>query len=481
MIAGKEMAVVVLGLLLCATGCTGKSKLTTGGSTSGADAAQDGQSHDLDTGSGGDARVDADAGDTSGTPSGDVGDSDAGSVDTGGSGHDDAGSGHNPNDGGGTNDTGSTCTPPSCCTSHDDCTAPNTCQPDNTCGDQPGPVYDVRHGGIADHGDPDVTGSLAWRLKYVSAGQTVRLVDNATYSTESTIAVPQGVTLEGGAGATLQSGMGLRGAVLMRLAGATTLENLVIDGARRSNHLIEANRVNDVRITGCTVKNTRNDWPSGSDPRCHGILLIEVDNAVVEQNTIENMGYPKVNPRAWPGICAGIHAERNTDLTVHNNTVRNVLTGGIDFTGSTNVHITDNTISRTGRNIEYWQTDYDLPVADGITAYSNGNGFTYQAIYVERNSISDSGNHGIHLSGRDLHVNDNTIDTVYAHGILIDDHRPPADCASNVFIERNTIRNLRPEPNRHAIYIGRDHKRAAFRIANNTPQDIYWRPNSTCE
>ena len=333
---------------------------------------------------------------------------------------------------------------------------------------------DVRRGAIADHGDASVSGSLAAVLTCAGPGDTVRLVDAGAYVTESQIRLPARVTLAGTSGAILRAGRGVMGRALVLVADGVTVRDLALDGGRNAHHLLQGGGVSDVSVLRSHLYDTRNAYPSGSNPRCHGLVLTASTRVTIRDNTIERIGYPKVSGTSWSGVCAGMYLERARTLNVHGNTVRDVLTAGIDFTGTLGAQITGNRIEDNGRN-----RAYGGPVADGITAYHNGHGFTYQDIWVTGNTILRSGNHGIHLSGRDVHIERNVIRDPWAQGILVMDQYTPHDCASNVTVHDNTISGIGSTGNRHAVYVGDDYKVGGVSVRGNGP-DVYWKPGTTC-
>jgi heparanase 1 len=78
-------------------------------------------------------------------------------------------------------------------------------------------------------------------------------------------------------------------------------------------------------------------------------------------------------------------------------------------------------------------------IADGITAYHTLNGVSDQNIWVMSNTVYRYNNHGIHLSGRGVHIlGNNLTDGVYS-AIYFGDQRSPPDCGSNFSIENNLV------------------------------------------
>lgn len=333
---------------------------------------------------------------------------------------------------------------------------------------------DVRRAGVSDHADASDRDSLAAMLTCARAGDTVRLVDAGVYPVNATVAVPAGVTLVATAGGTLRAGSGVTGRTLLSVSSGVTLRDLDLDGGRNAHHLVQGGGVSDVTIERSALHDTRNAFPAGADPRCHGLVITGGTRITIRNNTVERIGYPKVSGTSWSGVCAGMYLERARTLEVHDNVVRDVLTAGIDFTGTLGARITGNRVEDNGRN-----RDYGGPVADGITAYHNGHGFTYQDIWVTGNTILRSGNHGIHLSGRDVHVERNVVRDPWAQGILIMDQRVPHDCASNVTVHDNTISGIGSTGNRHAVYIGDDYKVGGVSVRGNG-SDVFWKPGTTC-
>lgn len=214
-----------------------------------------------------------------------------------------------------------------------------------------------------------------------------------------------------------------------------------------------------MRIENNRILHTKNDWPSGDNPRCHAVYLGETRGTVIAGNEIADVGYPKVRGGSWTGICAGIYAPHSRDLTVEGNTIERSLTAGIDFTGSLGAVIRGNRIVETGRNVEH-----GMPRADGITAYHNLSGVE-QDWLVEHNEILRSGHNGIHLSGAGVTVRHNAVVSPDSEGILHQDHKEAADCAWNVQITDNDVSGV--AAGHRAVYIGDDYRRGSVTVARS--------------
>jgi len=118
-------------------------------------------------------------------------------------------------------------------------------------------------------------------------------------------------------------------------------------------------------------------------------------------------------------------------MVFQNNDIAQTLTGGIDITGSTSVQILDSYIADTGLNREY-----DGPISDGITGYHNLVDAAENYV-IQGNRIVNAQNHGIHVSGRWIDIQDNIVSNQQLSGIMVDDWRSPNEFSENVIISNN--------------------------------------------
>ena len=150
------------------------------------------------------------------------------------------------------------------------------------------------------------------------------------------------------------------------------------------------------------------------------------------------------------GECAisasGLSLLQSKNIIVDGNTIQNVGSAGVDITNSTHVTINNNTITSPGANKKYYSHLTPIKTADGVTGYRNQ--LVSPAAYLYRtitnNTITDYGNHGIHVSGKHHTITGNTIKDPYylSLGSAIDiADRPvePIQCSSNIWIQNNIL------------------------------------------
>ncbi len=330
---------------------------------------------------------------------------------------------------------------------------------------------------ITDHGDATRTGSVAWHLARCQTNEVVELVTKSQYLTERTLVVPRGCTLRGpdaNRSATIIAGNGLEGGVLVQVADETTLADLGIDGAHRVKHLVVGSQVKSVRIVNNRLVRTKNNYTSGN-PRCHGLVFDSGTDILIRENTIDDIGYPKVNAAAWTGICAGVYAPRGTRLVFRLNTVTDTLTAGLDFTGSVDVRVQDNQLLDNSRARDYIAVQPNGPNADAIVAYHNETGSVDHKFQILDNVIRRSGNHGMHLSGRGILIRGNDVEGAYWNGIHVGDWRSPGQCSQDVIIEQNRVRSTR-SPH---IQIDTPYVQSTIVVRNNDA-NVFWDANNGC-
>lgn len=332
----------------------------------------------------------------------------------------------------------------------------------------------VLSGGIPNHADPNIGGSIAWFLKRAGSGDIVTLFGGEPFPLGGTLAVPSGVTLRGfGDGKQVVTATAaMAEGTMVGLSDGSGLRRLVLDAAHQAKHIVKGDGRTNVVVASNTLRRTRNTSPTGANLRCHAAVFPQNTNLVIAGNLIEDVGYPKQNGTSWDGICAGIYAERATGLVIEKNEIRRTLTAGIDFTGSRNVRAVGNKVIASGRNREYGK-----PVADGITAYHNL--YTGPAnVVVEANEIVGSGHNGIHLSGPGITVRNNRVDSPHEEGILHQDHKTnPTDCAYDVVIHDNQVSGIKPG-HRH-VFIGNEYRVGGVDV-QRSGANVFFEPGVNC-
>lgn len=224
---------------------------------------------------------------------------------------------------------------------------------------------------------------------------------------------------------------------MIDLSNGSQMINMHIDGAKYSGCLVRVISKNDVTIDSCTISDSKNNYTSGN-PYTMLIYCISSSNVIVQNCTLRRAGWPKENPTLWNGLGYLILSRSCSNMTFQNNDLAYSLTGGIDMTGSSSVKILYNTISYTGLN-----RAYSGSISDGITAYHNWN-TKDENFTIKGNIISYAGNHGMHVSGKGIDIQMNTISDQQLSGIMVDDWRSIANgggANDNEYSEKVTIKN----------------------------------------
>ena len=304
-------------------------------------------------------------------------------------------------------------------------------------------IYTIPNNGTSDHSDPNVVGTIAWYFNTYGAGQEYRLSSSATYSIESTLNLPEGATLTKtpGSSARIEAGSGCSNGVMLEMGSGSTVkgwsesDRFELDGNRQAKHIVEALHGSNLTIKYCTLHQTKNDYLDGEDPRLHLIVVKYSDGVLIKGNLLRRAGCePKENGTNWAGAGAAIYAPQNKNLQCLENDISYTLTAGIDFTGSFRVNCIGNGIHNTGMN-----KLYGGPSADGITAYHNQLGCTNLEWNINDNLICNYYHHGIHVSGKGINIERNTITNGLEHAIRLYDRYDPHDCSSDVLISDNYL------------------------------------------
>ena len=233
-----------------------------------------------------------------------------------------------------------------------------------------------------------------------SAGGLV-FIPAGTYTTSSTVLLKSNLHLSGAG----------RDATIIKLtdsADVTVLQapNGTVD-ISVSHLTVDGNRANqtDTAITGISILSTTGSPSARIALENLYILNVRNDGILIDGATTD----VRISNNFIDGtdLGAGIELASGTNTTtrviVSNNNIRNVRTAGIAGTGPiTHVTISGNTIDTT-------------VTADCITAYNQANAF----ITVTGNTCENSGNHGIHVTGDDVTISDNVIDSPTNNGVFL--------------------------------------------------------------
>ena len=192
-----------------------------------------------------------------------------------------------------------------------------------------------------------------------------------------------------------------------------TGSNYVLNGVTGLKQIQVVSGASDVEITACELNGSSNNG-----------IMVQVDNTVVQNNTIYNSGSNGIyvaasntkisNNTIENSTNVGIYFQRGANNDIGNNTVKNSGFMGFYMRGDTNSNIHDNTFSGNavteGGNGEGVVLDYNCngtrlvnnTITDTKSFKANiGNGIIVNRcknVTVEGNTVQNSGNHGIQSS-----------------------------------------------------------------------------------
>ncbi len=291
--------------------------------------------------------------------------------------------------------------------------------------------------------------------------QDVRLRADATYTIDQPLSVPSGIRLRGKRGSTgfeqqqiVPSATFPTDTPMVKLSSDTVAQDLRLNANNIAWRGIESNvGADDVTIRGNLVRRTRHDIGVAANPspgtaraKTH---LVEVgqlsERTLVQNNKLEYSGLHPVegrsnSPRDWSSFSAGIDLNNAQDVSIIANEIDETATAGIVLFRSDEVNVYWNTISNVSRNSEWWSSGGQVVLGDGITGYNNLQGSSVEEdrdwrIWI--NSITNSGNHGVHVSGRTISIR--TIATMNTQqiGVFLGETLggPPSECNEWTLVE----------------------------------------------
>lgn len=346
-----------------------------------------------------------------------------------------------------------------------------------------GNVYYIAQGGITDHSNANTVNSIAWHFKIHGAGNTYVLNSpELVYKLGNTLTVPENSIFRGDSGviAKIEATSSTDNKVLIDLKSKVKMINLEIDGAKWASTLVRVDGKSDIIIDNCIVRDSKNNFKAGN-PYTMLLYFISSSNVTVRNCKLYRAGWPKENPTGWNGLGYLILSRRCNNMTFQNNDLSHSITGGIDMTGSSKVKILFNTISHTGLNRE---SVGQVSISDAITAYHNWNPED-EKFTIKGNTISYAGNHGIHVSGKDIDIQDNTISYQQLSGIMVDDWRSKDNGGGDndpEFSEKIIIKNNKcsdplswqwqPGNSNRKIYLNRVNNNPGITLDYTTNQDL---------
>jgi Right handed beta helix region len=303
-----------------------------------------------------------------------------------------------------------------------------------------GATYNIAQGGIADHANATTAHSIAWYFKTYGTGNTYVLTSSGTsYNLNKGISVPANCIFQGSNALgtyTLIASNGLAGGNMVTLGSGCTLQYMTIDGNRYPNTVVAMGSTTGVCLSNCVVQNSNNNYTGGGYSIC--IEANSTTNPIISQCSLLNAGCnPKLNGITNQSGGYGVIMWDSTNALIKDCIISNTLTCGMGLGGSRYVNIISNRLYNTGLNRLVPTNGYtDGPIADGITAYHNWAPWA-ENFFIYGNTINGTGNHGIHVSGSQINIQNNTILNQQLCAVQVDDWRTPLEYSDNVIIRSN--------------------------------------------
>lgn len=324
-------------------------------------------------------------------------------------------------------------------------------------------VHFIQHGGIADHADASVPGSIANYFYEHGDNNTYVLNSDAIYYLDKKIVLPANSVLIGNfyidispsiranpaTWHTPGDGLGTQSTIyqdaMIEMRSGSTIAFLTLHGMRAVHMIVKAKNVENITIEYTTISGVMTDYIATPtvNPNLSLIVVSESNWVHINHNLLRYAGYDphhggKVNGHSWGGSGSLIHATRNTNLVIHDNDLAYALSAGVAFKGTIGASIQRNIIQDTGLNSQYTDgSGVPFPCGDGLTAYANDKGVDLN-YYLNGNVIRDFFNHGIHVSGKDILIQENTIYGGFYNGIRISDTLG-RDCSQDLVIRWNSV------------------------------------------
>ena len=299
--------------------------------------------------------------------------------------------------------------------------------------------YSIPAGSIVDHSDATIPGSIAWYLATYGGGtatspNTFWLTSNALYTCQKTITLPAYARISEGAGVTdaviqcdpvnWQSAAGYNKLVTMNKGSILLHVELRLNWKGAIGAF--ASSADSIQIIDVTIQN------SAKIDGSYLIYVSECNNILIDNCLLRRAGCD-VNETNFARHGYLIHMIRGNNNTISNNDMAVCGSSGIGFVQSTNVHIDNNFIHDTGRALI---ADY---ISDGITSYHGGDGTLNRCVFITNNTIDQSRNHAIHVSGYGMSITGNTITNSTQSNIYVGDQRTPQDCSADYWITGNSF------------------------------------------
>lgn len=329
----------------------------------------------------------------------------------------------------------------------------------------------IPHNQISDHSDPCIDGSIANFFEKNGGYKNYQLTSDEIYYLSKQLVLPEGATLTKSSSDitpsirpnpnnwNLEDGpaQGEEDAVLndamVVMESYSTIRDLTLHGMRAVHMIVKAESVTGITLENNIITSVLNEYIESPEvqPNLSLILVTKSNWVTIRNNILRHAGYDpkhgkKVNGNRWAGSGSLIHAPRNTNLVIHDNNMAYALSAGVAFQGTVGASIEGNSIFHTGLNNHYEVNNMRPPSGDGLTAYANDLGVDLN-YYILNNVIKFYHNHGIHVSGQDILIQENEIHSGAYNAIRISD-RYREDCSNNNLVRSNRLgKGSSQEPN----------------------------------
>jgi hypothetical protein len=320
-----------------------------------------------------------------------------------------------------------------------------------------------------DHSDKNDPRSIQYLLNIANPGEEVVLMSDNTYRISDRLIIPNFVSLRGkhkdgvsweNQRISVSDNFPIDRSMIL-LKSEASIVGVHLDGNNTAWRIIKLQEHGqNYAIIDNTIENTENDLYDyqgfnsvlgGAFTHVDLIFARNSNNIEISGNNLYRAGLKSLigkenNPKDWEAIGAGVSALACKHLIIKNNTISKTVTAGITIQGSEIVLIDNNDIEFTGRNIEWFEQNFGLLLGDGITGYHNNAMHAQPDLWneelnwtISNNNISNSGNHGMHLGGKAISLDNNFIDTSRQTGIYWGDFRQPNECLLDVEINDLTV------------------------------------------
>ncbi|SMC44784.1 right-handed parallel beta-helix repeat-containing protein [Pedobacter africanus] len=306
----------------------------------------------------------------------------------------------------------------------------------------------ISNRGISNHSNPDIPYSIAWYLATYGGGTaaapvTYFLTSDTVYNCLGRITLPAyGRISESGAQGVVQADPANWTAAgadneFFKMNTGSILVHIELRLNWKPQRGVYIKDANDVQLIDVTIHQSKKIEQSRL------ISSVNSNNLTVRDCLLRRAGCDG-NESNFSRRGYLIILEGGSNIMIKKNNMAISPSSGIGIHSSTNVTIDSNYINDTGRALIAGYT------SDGITSYHNeaSTGPINRNIWITNNTVRDSQNHGIHVSGKGFHIENNRIYNSGKNGggsnIYLGDYKkdPVQDCSADCTIKNNIFKNV---------------------------------------